>query len=292
VHQLQVDQAQAISQGQGVTVAVLDSGVDMTHPMLAGRLLPGYDFVDDDATPHEEFNGLDDDDDGFIDEIAGHGTHVAGVVHLVAPAAHLMPLRVLDSDGQGDSFIIAEAMLYAAAHGADVLNMSLGSVWPSTFLLDVVEQVSAQGVLVVAAAGNLDTDIAQYPAASPCALGVTAVGPGPHKSEFASYGPWIDVAAPGDRIYSTYPGGYSWWRGTSMATPFVAGQAALLLGADPTLSLTTIGQYVTGTAQPLHDPDYEGQLGAGRIAIGDSLSALNDGAPPGDAPDPFQTCTP
>lgn len=292
VQQLQVAEAQAISDGQGVTVAVLDSGVDATHPMLAGYLLPGYDFVDDDATPDDDANGLDDDGDGFVDEITGHGTHVAGIVHLVAPAAQLMPLRVLDSDGQGDSFIIAEAMLYAAANGADVLNMSLGSVWPSTFLLDVVEQVSAQGVLVVAAAGNLDTDIAQYPAAAPCALGVTAVGPGFHKSDFASYGPWVDVAAPGDRIYSTYPGGYSWWRGTSMATPFVSGQAALLLSGDETLTLTAIGQYITGAAKTLHDPDYEGQLGAGRIAIGDSLVALADGDPPADAPDPFQGCAP
>ena len=278
--------------GAGITVAILDTGIDAAHPLLAPYLSSvRYDFVDNDPLPNDEFNGLDDDGDGFIDEIAGHGTHIAGIVHLVAPQARIMPLRVLDSDGQGDSFVIAEAMLYAAQHGATVINMSLGTVWPSTFLQDVVQQVTAQGVLVVAAAGNLGTDIAQYPAAADCALGVTAVGPGMQKTDFASYGTWVDLAAPGDRVYSTYPGGYSWWQGTSMATPFVSGQAALLRGVNPALTPADLAQIIAGTAQPVDaaNQEYDGLLGYGRIDIHSSLALLAAGNWM-SMPNPLQAC--
>lgn len=292
VHQIHLDNNAPT--GAGVIVAVLDTGIDASHPLLAPYLTSvRYDFVDNDLSPDDEFNGLDDDGDGFIDEIAGHGTHIAGIVHRVAPQAQIMPLRVLDSDGQGDSFIIAEAMLYAVQHGATIINMSLGTVWTSTFLQDVVQQVTAQGALVVAAAGNLGTDIAQYPAASDCALGVTAVGPGMQKAEFASYGVWVDLAAPGERVYSTYPGGYSWWQGTSMATPFVSGQAALLRGLNPALSPTDLAQIIAGTAQSVDaaNQEYEGELGYGRIDINDSLALLSSGGW-ATMPNPLQACTP
>lgn len=281
VNQLKLAQAHALSQGAGVTVAVLDTGVDLSHPLLANVLTTArYDFVADDGVPAESANGVDDDGDGVVDEAMGHGTHVAGIVHLVAPEAMLMPLRVLDSDGQGHAVVIAEAIRYAVVHGADVINLSLGTAVSSPALQAAVEEAAAAGVIVVAAAGNLDTSAPQYPAAYGCALGATAVDLSSlHKADYASYGPWVGVAAPGARIYSTYPGAtFAWWKGTSMATPFAAGQAALLLGHTPALSPADLGDLIGGTARPIdrQNPDYIGQLGDGRLQIVDSLHALAD----------------
>ena len=292
VHDVKADQTG--SGGSGVTVAVLDTGIDFSHPALAGHITGnGYDFVDDDNTPEDQFNNLDDDGDGFVDEAAGHGTHVAGIIHLVASEAQIMPLRVLDSDGQGNAFVVAEAMLYAAENGADVINLSLGTTRQSQFLLDVVAQVTANNVVVVAAAGNLAEDTPQYPAAADCALAVTAVGPGRVKTDYANYGNWIDVAAPGERIYSSYPGDvYAWWNGTSMAAPFVAGQAALLRSQSPSLSLAETGQLITGTAASLDNanPQYRGLLGAGLINVQASLDALASGNWPAAPANPLAGC--
>ena len=290
----QVKSNQPFSQGSGVVVAILDTGIDLDHPILSNNITgSGYDFIDDDTVPEDEFNNLDDDGDGFIDEAAGHGTHVAGIVRLVAPAAQIMPLRVLDSDGQGNSFIIAEAMLYAMENGADVMNLSLGTTHQSQFLLDVVEQVTARGIVVVAAAGNLNQDTPQYPAAAACALAVTAIGPGHAKADYANYGTWVDLVAPGERIYSTYPDGvFAWWNGTSMATPFVSGQAALIYSHSPSLTLEEIGQLVAGMATSLDNanPNYAGLLGAGLIDIQGSLEHLANGDWPDPSLNPLEGC--
>ena len=292
VYQIKLNQS--FSQGSGVVVAVLDTGIDYDHPLLSNSITDnGYDFIDDDLIPADEFNYLDDDGDGFIDEAAGHGTHVAGIVHLVAPAAQIMPLRVLDSDGQGNAFIIAEAMLYAMENGADVINLSLGTTRQSQFLLDVVGQVAAKGVVVVAAAGNLNEDTPQYPAAAPCALAITAVGPGRVKTEYANYGAWVDLVTPGERIYSTYPGGtFAWWNGTSMAAPFVAGLAALILSHSPSLTLAEVGQLIAGTAVSLDNanPDYVGLLGAGLIDVENSLTHLINNTSPATPHNPLDGC--
>jgi subtilisin family serine protease len=277
--------AQAISQGEGVIVAVLDSGIQWDHPAFANRLDPfSFDFIDGDTWPNEEADGLDNDDDGLIDESYGHGTHVAGIVHLAAPASQLMILRVLDTDGRGNDFRTADAILYAAAHDAQVINLSLGTSVPSITLREAVKQAAEMGVVVVAAAGNMDNSDPQYPAAELCTLAVTSADSEGYKSDFASYGSWIDVVAIGENIYSTFPeNNYAWWSGTSMSTPFVSGQAALLLGHSANLSLNQIGRLIGGTADSLDalNPAYAGLLGKGQIDVLSSLNALtNNGRPP------------
>lgn len=275
---LGLPQAHEISRGAGAVVAVLDTGVQLDHPALAASLTAArYDFVDDDPLPEDEPNGLDDDGDSFVDEGVGHGTHVAGVVHLVAPEAQIMPLRVLDSDGCGNVFTIAKAVTYAADNGAAVINLSLGMGQESELLEDVIKDVIEGGVVVVAAAGNLNTDAEQYPAAEGDALAVTSVGPGDIKSAFSNFGDWMHVAAPGESIYSTLPAsGYGWWSGTSMATPFVAGQAALIRSVAPSLLPEDIAAQICETAQPLDaiNPEFAGLLGAGRVDVGASLQSL------------------
>ncbi|MEZ4711004.1 MAG: S8 family serine peptidase [Caldilineaceae bacterium] len=291
--QLGLVQAHQFSQGAGVVVAVLDTGIELNHPAFAGALVAGYDFIDDDAIPAEEKNGVDDDADGHIDEAYGHGTHVAGIIHMVAPAAQIMPLRVLDADGTGNIFVITEAIQYAVDHGADVLNLSLGTDLRSELMKDILDDQYEHGQMVmVAAAGNLNVDQKQYPAALDEVLGVASVGQNDVKSDFSNYGDWVEVAAPGESIFSTVPpSGYAWWSGSSMAAPFVAGQAALIRSVAPTISAGSLINHIIDTAHSIDaaNPGMAGMLGRGRVAIGASLAAICDAngvcqAPPGSVP--------
>lgn len=281
---MQVEAAHDLSRGGGTLVAILDTGLQLDHPSLSNSLeVLGYDFVDNDLAPEDEANGLDDDADGRVDELYGHGTHVAGIVHLVAPDARLLPLRVLNSDGRGNNFRTASAIVYAAQRGADVINLSLGTSNQSALLRDAVDEAARLGAITVAAAGNLNTNAKQYPAAEACVIAVTSVSANDKKSSFANYGDWIGVAAPGEQIYSAFPvDGFASGSGTSMATPFVAGQAALLRGVDPQLTLDEVGLLIGGTAAPLDNknPAYRGQLGQGRIDLLTSLEAQAAGSWP------------
>jgi thermitase len=293
---VQLGAAHDLSRGEGTLVAILDTGVQPNHPALSNSLeVLGYDFVDNDPVPTDEANGLDDDGDGRVDELYGHGTHVAGIVHLVAPAARILPLRVLNSDGRGNNFRTASAIVYAAHRGADAINLSLGTPYQSALLRDAVNDAARLGVVVVAAAGNLNTDAQQYPAAESCAIAVTSVNTHDKKSSFANYGNWIGVAAPGENIYSTFPvDGYAWWSGTSMATPFVAGQLALLRGAESQLTLDEAGLLIGGTADPLdqRNPAYNGRLGEGRSDLVASLESLVNSDWPTPEHNVFASCHP
>jgi subtilisin family serine protease len=281
VEMLNLGEAHTLSRGAGVVVAVLDTGVQLDHPALAASLTAtGYDFVEDDPVPEDEFSLLDAGTaDGVQHDVVGHGTHVAGIVHLVAPEAHIMPLRVLDAHGHGTIFDVAQALLYATRHGAEVINLSLGTPYPSDLLAEVIDEVIAAGIVVVAAAGNGNTDVPHYPATLDKVVAVTAVGSEAQKADFANFGSWVGLAAPGVRIYSPFPlNGYAWWSGTSMATPFVTGQAALIRSVAPALTPEAIAQRIYASAHSLDEtnPTYAGLLGAGFPDIVASLGLVYD----------------
>ena len=223
----------------GTIVAVLDTGVDATHPDLAGNLLPGHDYVDGDDVPNDQ-NGHGTHVSGTIGADRGNGIGVAGIAD---GAVRILPLRVLDANGSGSVGNLIQAYGYAAQHGAKVVNLSLGSGTASQAEHDAL--AAFQNVLFVAAAGNggpdgVGDDNDQSPT-YPCAYvlpNVICVGASDNRDQlapFSNYGASsVDLAAPGVSIASTWPGGgYSWASGTSMATPHVSGAAALLWSAAP-----------------------------------------------------------
>jgi len=247
--------------GTGVIVAILDTGVDLHHLALRDRLLPGRDLVADDAVALDEGPGLGQ----------GHGTHVAGIVAALAPGSQLLPVRVLDANGRGNTFLLAYGIEWATAQGADVINLSLGADFDSAVLSETLRAAAAAGVVVVAAAGNDNHPAPQFPASHPAVIGVTAVDGVNQKAGFANYGAnWVDLAAPGVGIHSTFTSttvaggsGYAIWSGTSMATPFVAGAAALARQKLPAATAAEIARLLIDHGADLDaaNPAYTGQLG-------------------------------
>ena len=276
--------AHAISRGKGTKVAVLDTGAQLDHPALTDNFegVKRYDFVGNDKDPSDRPVGKDADCDGEKDEMVGHGTHVAGIVDITAPAAKIMPLRVLDTEGYGNVFTIAKAVYFAAHNRVDVINLSLGSPSRSKLLQEVIKDATANGVLVAAAAGNSNSFVAEYPAAgnglvasADGLVAVTSVNRYDQKSDFANYGEWVDIAAPGESIRSAFPvSKYAYWSGTSMATPFVSGQAALIHAVYGSLAPAGVEKKIRCSARSLlaTDPVYAAMLGAGRADVGASLS--------------------
>ena len=264
--------AQVCGSGEGITVAVLDSGIDASHPALQGRVsVDGWNALNDTADVRDVGNGIDDDGDGLVDEMVGHGTHVAGIVAQVAPGVTILPVKVLSSDGVGDAFFVAAGIHYAVDHGADVINLSLSSTYDARVVAEAVAEASEDGVVVVAAAGNNSTDrILEFPAADTGVMGVAATDRSDIKGDFSNYGDKIDLSAPGVEITSAMPGGlYATWSGTSMAAPFVAAAAALVAAAHPSWTAQQISNRLTKTSGDLDEanPDFAGDLGAGRLDI-------------------------
>jgi serine protease len=211
---VEADAAHATSTGAGAVVAVVDSGVAAGHPDLAGRLAAGRDVVDGDATP-EDGDGHGTHVTGIVGAATGNGTGVASV----APGARLMPVRVLGADGSGTTAGVVAGIDWARSHGADVINLSLGSEVPIVGAIGgdeldgAIRRALAAGIVVVAAAGNNSMPLCEQPAAAAGLLCVGAVDRRRQRSVFSSFGRGLGVMAPGgaglpqagENVLSTYP---------------------------------------------------------------------------------------
>ncbi len=248
---LQRAQTLAPNLGAGVTVAVIDTGIDLKHPAFQGSLTASTswrDFYANDAVPQEEGTlGMG----GY-----GHGTNVAGIILQIAPKAKIMPLRVLGQDGSGDVVMVAQALDWAASKGARIINMSLGSDENSKVVQDAVNRATARGILVVSSAGNDNLNRITYPATTAAttgneayALSVGSVNLFDLKSSFSNYSNTLELVAPGENVAAPAPGGMmAAWSGTSMAAPMAAGGLALALGQTLSVPLSDVTQKMTGNA--------------------------------------------
>jgi subtilisin family serine protease len=288
--------------GRGLIVADINSRIDYGHPALAGHVGAGYDFVanrpsgvaalnDDQSTAgflddDQSTAGFLDDDQstaGFLDGsgislstlgltgtgAAGHGTFCAALIAVTAPDATIMPLRAFDDNGNSDLFTLAKAIRYARRNGAQVLNMSFGTLTDARVLREAINDARAGNVLLVASAGNNNTSSPQYPAAYPGVIAVAATDLLDRKTSFSNYGGYVFVDAPGSHIISALPDGrYGIANGTSFSAPMVAGMAAVIRS----VRYSDTAAIIAGSAVPIdsRNPWYAGQLGYGRI---DTLKA-------------------
>jgi subtilisin family serine protease/uncharacterized protein YkwD len=241
-----------------VVIAVLDTGVSAGHPDLAGAVLPGYDVL----------NG---DEDAADDH--GHGTAVAGVVAArtnnalgiagVCWLCRIVPVKVLGANGYGPSSAVAAGIVWAADHGADIINLSLGSPESTDALASAVGYANRRGALIVAAAGNAGATTPFYPAAEPGVLAVAATDDDDRPYSWSNRGGWVPVAAPGC-LTTTLPAGYGFECGTSFAAPIVAGLAGLALGIRPELPAAELANVVRRGAVPIGPAVTSGRVDAAR----------------------------
>ncbi|MHC1764869.1 MAG: Ig-like domain-containing protein [Verrucomicrobiia bacterium] len=274
-----------------VVVAVLDTGVDYYHPDLESNV-----WLNPGEVPG---NGIDDDQNGYVDDVHGfdfvsrdgdpmddhgHGTHVAGTVGAVGNNAigitgvcwevSLMALKPFDETGNGEVSTAVEAIRYAIENGARIINASWGNNERSRALEEVIREVHEAGLLFIAAAGNDNSDNLFYPAAYEHAIGVAATDAKDRRSRFSDYGTYVDLAAPGENIYSTLPNNaYGFFSGTSMATPHVAGVAALVLSRHPEFTNLQVETILRNAVDLIESEKY---IGTGRL---NALAAVRVKAP-------------
>lgn len=298
--------AHARSSGASTVIAVLDTGIDGTHPVLAGRMASGgHNYIANTTNTADAGDGVDNDADNATDELVGHGTFVAGLIAMAAPGAKILPITVLNSDGKGDNWSLTKGMYHAIDRGVEVINLSLTSTYDSVAVIASINEAAARGIVVVAAAGNMNRDDPrEYPAMDDDipVLGVAATDDNDVKGGFSNFNNRLFISAPGVNarlggvpistrsVASALPGGvFGYSEGTSMATPLVTAAAALIRAQHPEWPaspqvVTTIRQRLASTAQNINavNPGLSGELGAGRVDIGAAV-ALGPIAPrPGD----------
>lgn len=260
-------------------VAVLDTGVELDHPDLAGQLLPGFDFVNGDTDPSDDH---------------GHGTRMIGIVAArqnnalgvsgIAPDTEILPGKVMGANGTGLYGDVADGVTWAVDQGARVINLSLVGSAPSGVLQSAIDYATANGVITVASSGNWGTDEPAYPAAFDDVVSVGASDQNDFRSSFSNYGSTLDIVAPGASILTTtINGGYTGSTGTSPAAAHASAAFALLLAAQPTISRADAIQRLFDGAADLGDIGWDPYHGWGRI---DSYATLVPGAVGSPAPDP------
>jgi subtilisin family serine protease len=290
-----------------VIVAVIDTGIDPSHETLLGSTLPGWNFIDPKQST-DELNDLDPATAALLlqkkgpggskqlsilnpstvalldPSVAslmfkaptpyfGHGTMVSGLIHAIAPRSVIMPLKVFDASGRGTAFRIAQAIIYAANHGASVINMSFSLEEYSAMVDDAIDYASRKDVALVASVGNKNSKVDKsYPARDNNVVGVAATDMLDQKTIFSNYGPASDVAAPGEALLSPYPAGlYAVWSGTSASAALVSGEAALLL-SQPDLKnemkAKEVSKRIIDRSDHIH---VKFDLGKGRINVKTAL---------------------
>lgn len=302
-----------LANGSGVIVAVIDTGIDKTHPDIAANIWTNAQEI--------EGNGIDDDNNGYIDDVwgwnftdstnssiddNGHGTHVAGTIAAVgnngtgvigvAPNAKVMDLKALKKDGGGYDSWIAAAIRYAADNGADVINCSFGGPGSSSTLEEAINYAYSLGVVVVAAAGNEQSDVKGYhPGGLHNVITVSALDNNGDLASFSNFGTEVDVAAPGVDILSLRAAGtamgdpigeyYTRANGTSMAAPHVSGLAALILSRHPEFSNGQVRQVISSSADDIFTSGFDRNSGFGQVnafkavSVDNVLEAQMDGVP-------------
>jgi thermitase len=304
---IHLEQAQNLAPnwGAGVKVAVIDTGIDLNHPAFVGHLAPSSDwkdFVDSDTNPQEVSGG----------EAYGHGTSVASIVLQVAPKALILPIRVLDSNGVGDTSKIASAIDWAAQHGAKVINLSLGTDsanFDCAVQKAVALAIQNYGTLMVFAAGNTADNKINYPAVTVksnpnsnpavracrpapynltppmnagvnvASISVGSVNSFDQKSNFSSYGDKLEMVSPGENLVGPYPeNSVASWSGTSMAAPLVSGALSLALGEKlrSGVKVTDLPDILIGKTDSVDasNPSLAGQVGKGRLNIENFLKSV------------------
>jgi subtilisin family serine protease len=292
--------------GTGVTVAMIDTGVDFSHPALQSVLLPGYNFINESDSPSELGDldpavaaALTQSSTSILDgqnlvimntstvailsqsstsildgppSAFGHGTMTAGMVHLIAPGARIMPLKAFAGDGSSDLFNIVRAIYYAADHGANVISMSFELTQNSSALQAAIQYAISKNVIIVAASGNDGKQMLVYPAGYNTVIGVGSTDNQDAKSSFTNFGTnGVFVAAPGEGVITTYPGAnYAAAWGTSFSTPLIAGEAALILQAKPGFKSSDVANAISRATAV-------SQMGHGRADLCLALSSILSG---------------
>jgi len=272
------------NKGAAVKIAIIDSGIDYTHPDLSANYVGGYDFVNDDLDPMDDY---------------GHGTHVAGTVAAAdngfgvvgaAPEAEIYALKVLDSNGSGYYRDVIAALQWAVDNGIQITNNSYGSsLAPESTVEAAFDAAYAAGVLHVAAAGNSGNppgkgDNVEYPARWESVIAVAATDQSDSRAKFSCTGSAVELSAPGVQVNSTLlGGGYGEGSGTSMASPHVAGTAALVIAAGITANNDELRQRLVDTAYDLGVPGLDAKYGYGLV---DAVAAAAGVSPPPPPPPP------
>lgn len=256
-----------------IKVAVIDSGLDYNHPEFAGKVFAQTDTLDNDGDAY--------------DEIDQHGTHVAGIIAAnadngvgisgIAPGVQLIIVDAFSGE-TSNTFVITQGIQYAVAAGADIINMSFCGKGNDPTLENAINKAVGSGVVCVAAAGNEYTSAARYPSDYDSVISVIATSENDTKPAFSNYGSAKDISAPGVDIYSTVPkNSYESWDGTSMATPVVCGVVALMLSANPSLTVDQVKEILYSTADDLGAPGKDDTFGHGRV---NAYKAVNTNVAP------------
>ena len=311
---MQVPQAWDVTQGAGIVVGVIDTGVDVNHPDLSSNLWTNPGETGTDASGNDKrTNGVDDDGNGYVDDLhgwnmvagnniisdnQGHGTHLSGIIAAqmdnaegiagIAPQARIMAINALDESGHGTYTQVSEAIMYAVDNGAKIINLGFGGASDSTTLQSAIDYAAAHDVLVVAAAGNSGSSQSFYPAAYPGVISVAAVESSLTLAPFSNYGSDTSLVAPGVGISSTLPGGaYGQLSGTSMSSAQVSGVAALLASLPQFDTAAGIREALLGSALDLGVSGWDIYYGNGLVHAFDALNYI-----PGQIPTPTPSPTP